>query len=441
MLSLGDKTELFVDDYLIEKSENIELDILRPERREVVFKIDTKIEGNVSAYHSVVTIPETGQVYLYYRTNHGFALAISDDGIHFERANDLRLYPEIKDIKNMVFRGMPADHNFAPVYDDNPDCPKEQKFKAIGFNGWPNAKLVAFSSPDGIHWKLMREEPIITEGMFDSLNTAFWDKSAGVYRCYSRYFKKTEEEKKIVKNLDNFAADVGKRAIQSCTSVDFLDWTKPVPNTYNGVEAPFHFYTNSIRTVPGAEHILVGFPMRFSDERKKVDEHVEGGVSDCVFISSRDGKEWTMRDSRPWIYPGIDKRQWTERNFQVSAGFVDKNDEFSFYVINSYHWDDEYIVRYTIPKHRFGYAYSKKGEFLTKPFILNGNVLTFNYNTSAIGTLTVNVVNENGEPVKNHCYEMYGNEIAHPIDLSDLKGEKLRLKIKLEDAFLYAISC
>jgi hypothetical protein len=35
--------------------------------------------------------------------------------------------------------------------------------------------LIALASPDGLHWHKMREEPVLTEGPFDTLNIPFWD--------------------------------------------------------------------------------------------------------------------------------------------------------------------------------------------------------------------------------------------------------------------------
>lgn len=145
---------------------------------------------------------------------------------------------------------------------------------------------VAFASPDGIHWRKMQDAPVITRGAFDSLNVAFWDKAAGRYRCFSRYF------------------DHGKRAIQSATSEDFLRWTEPVPHQYAPGVPLEHFYTNATVPCPGAPHILLSLPKRFVPERKKVVAHPDTGVSDAIFLSSRDDElaavvTWKTRPDVP----------------------------------------------------------------------------------------------------------------------------------------------
>jgi len=60
------------------------------------------------------------------------------------------------------------------------------------------------------------------------------------------------------------------------------------------------------------------------------------------------------------------------------------------------------------------------GSFVTKPFVLEGDRLTFNYNTSAVGTLGVTVLDEAGEPIEGCSFEVYGNELAYPVELAAL---------------------
>jgi len=425
MMTLGNKNELFVDGFLIESSENTELGILAPQKRETVFTFDKAWEGAFSTYYSIFQHPETKLFYLYYRglpvLDHDgpeiTCLATSEDGIHFSRVYTGE--------DNAVLKGMRACHNFAPFYDMNPECPKNERFKAVGFAPKEQgAALIGFYSEDGIRWSQYGSEPLIKGGGFDSLNTVFWDTETKKYRCYSRYFAEGE--------------GIGIRAIRSCESSDFLNWTPFTNNTYNGGNAPVHhFYTNSTRPIPRAEHILAAFPMRFVENRKKTDSHSAAGLSDCVFLSSRDGYDWTVHNDRPWIYPEPDERLWTQRNFIVAAGIAETGNEFSLYVSHHYAWDDSSLVRYTVPRLRFGYVYSLDGSFVTKPFVLDGKRLTFNYNTSAVGSLFITVLDENGTVLLET--EAYGNEFELPIELSEHKGKTLRLKIGLKDAYLYSI--
>jgi hypothetical protein len=68
--------------------------------------------------------------------------------------------------------------NFMVFRDDNPACPPEKKYKAIGVdytevNGETTECLNLFYSEDAIHFTFDRI--LTTDGAFDSLNVCFWD--------------------------------------------------------------------------------------------------------------------------------------------------------------------------------------------------------------------------------------------------------------------------
>lgn len=440
-IDFGGRTEMLIDDYLVERLENARFEINRPERREEVLRFQKPWEGRGSLACSAFR--HEGQVYLYYRgypdgaDDHSAlqtaCLALSGDGTVFKRAGINRIaYGENKR-NNIVWMG-PEAHNFIPFYDANPACKPEDRFKAIA-GTLALGGLFALSSADGIAWRKMSEQPVITQGAFDSLNTAFYDAAAGLYRCYSRYW------------LDGDFA--GLRAIQSCVSADFLHWSDPVPNRYNGGDNTEHLYTNAAAPVPGAQHMLVMFPMRFVPDRKKVESHPGKGVSDAVFFSSRDGVHWSDPFQTAWIPPSLDERTWTQRNFITASGIVETGDAFSLYVEERYMWDNCAIVRYEVPKFRFGCvcADARGGFLLTRPLVPGAAGLMINYATSAAGALSVAAVEPDGKTIDGfgfeQCGELYGNELEKEVrwggkPFGALRGREIRLRFMLRDARLYA---
>lgn len=438
----GGRTEMFIDDYLVERLENARFAINRPERREEVLAFQKPWEGRGSLACSAFW--HEGQVYLYYRGypdgeddasgRQTACLALSGDGIHFERAGINRIAYGESRRNNIVWMG-PEAHNFLPFYDTNPACPGGERFKAIA-GTLALGGLFAFVSADGILWRKMSETPVVTRGAFDSLNTAFYDPAAGLYRCYSRYWLK-----------GGFS---GFRAIQSCVSDDFLHWSGPVPNRYGGGDNTEHYYTNAAAPVPGAEHMLVMFPMRFVPDRKKVESHPGKGVSDAVFFSSRDGIEWSDPFKTAWIPPSLDERTWTQRNFITASGIIETGGGFSLYVEERYMWDNCAIVRYEVPRFRFGCvcADARGGYLLTRPLVPNAARLMVNYSTSAPGALSAAATGPDGEPIEGfgfeQCGELYGNEIEKEIrwggkPFDALRGREIRLRFLLRDARLYAV--
>ena len=195
--------------------------------------------------------------------------------------------------------------------------------------------------------------------------------------------------------------------------------------------------------------MLVSFPMRYVPGRTKLESYKSKGVSDAVFLSGRDGVNWSEPFKTAWIAPSLNERNWTQRNYITVAGIIESDNEFSFYVEERYMWDDCAIVRYTLPKYRFGslYANNDSGQLLTKPFIFEGNGLFLNYATSATGYISVAVLDEGGNVIPGfgfeECGEIYGNELQKEVvwggkSLADLSGKKMRLSITLNDAHLYA---
>lgn len=439
VVEISSRWELFVDDWLIESFRDARLRLNTPVRQEVVLVTDKPWEGVDSAYYSV--IHDGNRVRLYYR---GYCPADADgrqvtcmaesaDGIHFTRPN-LGLYTfNGSKQNNIIWQGVEA-HNFAPFLDTNPDGKPSERYKALA---GINSKLYAFASPDGIHWRKLQADPVITEGTFDSLNTAFYDTVLHRYRCYSRYF------------LDS--GYQGARAIQGCTSTDFVHWDKPQPNRYREGVPRQHFYTNATRPVPDAPHILVSFPKRFYPERTKRANYKEAGLSDSAFMSSRDGLNWERAFLEAWVRPGQDEKNWTQRSNMPAAGIVQMSpNEYMMYISEHYEWPDNRLRRLTLRKHGFASVHADfaGGEFTTRLIHLTGKHLVLNYATSAFGSVLVEILDAEGKPIEGFTAKdmepLFGDEIEAKIrwkqsTLSSLKGKTVRLRLLLKDADIYAL--
>jgi len=435
-IDIGSRVEPFVDGQLIDRLAGADLTLQHPIRREVVLVTDMSWEGPSSGYFTA--IQDGATVRIYYRgycpvddsKKQVTCMVESSDGIHFTRPKlGLFAFGGSRD-NNIVWRGVES-HNFAPLLDRNPACPPDERYKALG--GIAPA-LWAFASPDGIHWKRKGDHPALTHGTFDSLNTAFWDDRAKLYRCYSRYF------------------DGEVRAIQSSTSKDFLNWTEPVPNRYAAGIPHDQFYTNGTRPCLGAEHILLSFPSRFVPERTKLPNYHDPGVSDSVFMTSRDGLNWDRMFLDGWLRTGPDDRNWSQRSNMPACGIVSVDpNEFSMYATEHYQWPDNRLRRISIRK--FGWASvhapRRGGEMVTRPIVFSGRSLCINYATSAAGSIRVEIQDADGSPIPGYRLEemdtLFGDELNRPVtwkgstDVSKLSGRTVRLRFVLQDADLFSL--
>jgi hypothetical protein len=440
--SIGSRLELFVDDWLIQRLQGASLQLHAPVEREVALPFDRPWEGIWSACASYLRVGD--EYRMYYRglpeeqALQVTGVATSRDGITFQRPSlGLYEYNGSRD-NNIVWTG-DASHNLTPFEDLNPAALPEERFKAIGTVQWQGRPaLAALVSPDGYHWRRWREEPIITDGAFDSHNIAFWDAHRG---CYVAFYRDFRGGKKLYE---------GVRAIKYASSHDFLHWTPGQWEDY-GSTPEEHLYTNATTAYFRAPHIYLSFPMRFLPERTAVPEHGHTGVSDAVLKSSRDGVHW-HRFMEGFMRPGRERDNWTQRSHTPSWGIVQTApDEISLYWVEHYAHPTCRQRRGSLRLDGFvsvnaGYG---GGELLTRPLVFTGRELVLNYATSAAGSVRVEVQDPEGHPIPGYtlddCPEMYGDEIDGVVrwqggSVADAyPGRPVRLRLALKDADLYAL--
>ena len=442
-INVGSRLELFVDDYLIDRMTTAVLELQHPTPRELSMVYDKPWEGNDCTYHTVFQDVELYR--MYYRGNNWdpktgqssgecVCYAQSTDGISWERP-ELGLEEFVGSKKNNIIWKGYGSHNFAPFRDPNPKCKPDEKYKALG--GGP---LKAFKSPDGIHWSLMQEEPVITNGDFDSQNLAFWDSVRGRYVDFHR------------KSRD------GYRDIMTCTSDDFLHWSEPVFLEYPG-SLKEHLYTNQITPYCRAPHLFFGFPKRFLPSRSVLPDHLPG-VSDGLLMTSRDGLHF-KRWGEAFIRPGLQRERWGHRNNLTAWGIVaTKSDipnapeELSIYSTENYNFamtEPSRLRRFTLRVDGFVSVRAPLagGEMVTKPIVFEGKELVINFSTSAAGSVRVEIQDAEGQPVPGYelaeSVEIFGDQIERVVawkggsNASQLAGKPVRLRFVIKDADLYSM--
>lgn len=437
-IDIGPRLEPLWDDYLIEKMDGVRLTLHHPVPQEEVFRFDAPWEGPTSAY---VTYLYDGAKYrMYYRGSGDpgshvevCCVAESADGIHWTRPK-LGLFEFNGSKENNIVWMVAGGHAFAPFKDPNPAAKRDEIYKAVApENAGARANVLnAFVSSDGYHWKQVDGPPIITDGNFDSQNLAFWDTQRGEYVCYYRGYRNSLRE------------------IKRATSKDFVHWTAGEWVTYTGAP-PEQLYTNAITPYFRAPHIYVGFPKRFVPDRKAIESHKEMGVSDGVFMSSRDGLVF-HRWPEAFMRPGLDPLNWTDRNVMAAWGILElKPGEVSIYYSQHYRHPSAHMVRATIRTDGFVSinADSSGGEFVTKPLVFEGKELVINYSTSAPGEVVIELQDAAGMPspgfTMDDCPPIYGDEIERVVkwksgsDASSLAGRPIRLRVKMKDADIYSI--
>jgi len=455
VVELGARRELFVDDYLIERLQGVELRLQKPVPCNVAIDHDVPWEGNASAYH---TLFQDGKLFrAYYRGSHYnppdrytpvVCYAESRDGIEWYRPELGLVNFKGSTRNNIIWDGI-GSLNFTPFRDPNPDCREGEEYKALGSphaNTQTEQALYAFKSSDGVHWSLLSEKPVMDHtvgaNVFDSQNLAFYDPLRG---CYVEFHRDSI-----------YPGGVRYRQIMTCTSKDFRRWTKPRLLDFG--DAPLeHLYTNAVTPYHRAPHIYMGFPKRLSPDRR-MSGNMAGGVSDGVFMTSRDGLHF-KRWGEAFVRPGLQRDRWETRNNMTAWGILETaNDlptaprELSIFTSEGFYGGGAArLRRFAMRMDGFVSANAplKGGELVTRPFAFEGSALSLNTGTSAAGTVRVEIQDGDGKALKGYalrdCDEIYGDYLERTVtwkgsaDVGALAGKPVRLRFALSDADLYSL--
>lgn len=504
-VEIGSRLELMVDDYLVAQlGGGARRRLNSPVPRDIALQLDAPWEGNASGGFTV--FEDDGRYRMYYRGQHfvyaGKELgtpggkyvcyAESADGIHWERP-ELGLVEFGGSKKNNILMdaGEILNGMFSPFKDGNPGCSDEARYKAFSLMQRGDARgLWAYGSPDGIQWSAMSDGPVITEGLLDTQNLAFWDGVRGEYRAYHRNefrLPQTGEEPYGVHPIQASSGGHGVgaqgslrgsrfgRDILTATSSDFINWTDSVYVNYNEGR-PSELYTNQVTPYYRAPHLFLGFPTRYvergwSEEleslpelehrrmRAAISERYGAAVTDGMFMSSRDGYSFTLWPES-FIRPGLRPvENWTYGdNFQnwgivtTPSAIAGAPDELSFYVREGY-WRDgaSTLRRYSMRVDGFASVQAplSGGELVTKPLIFSGCELVLNFSASAAGNIQVELLRDQmNSPVEGFslkdCVEVLGDDPERVVrwkggrELGNLAGTPVRLRFVLRDAELFS---
>lgn len=456
ILNIGSRLELFIDNYLIGKLDNVSLRLHEPIDKGVVLKFDNPWEGPFSAYCTVIKDDDTFR--LYYRgiptagndgrSEEHTCYAESNNGINWTKPN-LKIYEIDGTLNNNVIlsNAAPVTHNFSPFLDTQKGVNPKQKYKALG--GLEKTGLIPYVSEDGIHWNNLQKGPVITgrKSDFDSQNVAFWSEEEQMYICYYRTWV-SENDKRF-------------RSVARTTSEDFIHWTNPVEMDFG--DTPFeNLYTNQTSPYFRAPHIYISVAARFMKNRQvisgeeakklKVNPKYFNDCSDAILMTTRGGNKYDRTFMESFIRPGIGLQNWVSRSNYPALNIVQTGaDEMSIYVNQDYAQPTAHLHRYTLRIDGFVSVNApfKGGEIITKPFRFSGDKLFINFSTSAAGYVKVEILDLHGNKTKGfeleNSSEIIGNEIEKEVswkgkpNLNELSGKPIKLRFVMKDADLYSI--
>lgn len=493
MINIRSRRELFFDDYLVDTEKSTVPTVYnKPVKRERLFDFDAPWEENGALYHNMVKKTD-GTYLMYYMTGYRdekigryvrrIAVIESKDGIHWTRpeltVSGIEKFP----VSNMISGEMDFYDNMFCFYDVNPNCPEDERYKAV-YGEWANG-LFAYKGSDGYKYnfypadwseyempKPFGDYPPIGDPKryptllmtakesrcyFDSLNTIHYLPEEGKYVAFVRGFHV---------DGDDFPPDPdvpeAKRDIRRSESEDFVHWTMPERLIYDD-DFDYQTYTNCIQRYYRAPHIMIGFPTRYVPRPEWNDsfEKLPGvesrrvrlrgkSITDNVFMTSRDGKHW-KRCNEAFMTPGPEQpNNWIYGDCYVCYGMIETPSDvpgadpvLSMYGSQRYEGRPSGLYRYEMRIDGFAAkkATLEPQKLVTKPFTFEGKELEINFATSALGYIKFTLRAEDGSEI--HTSEVFGDKIDRIVgfengSVADFAGKTVVLEAEMSDASLYS---
>jgi len=473
VITLGDRRELFVDRYLIDRMEGTHLRLHEPVSAGIALHIDRPWEGPDNFGLSVIR--HQGRYCLYYRgwpdiegvQNGVGCVALSEDGIAWTRpALNLYAHPGWENNNIIISEAGLPELSFPCTawVDTRPGVPDDERIKAVTSEPVSGEKHTAMWDPGGAKRMVLwlsadgfcfRRDParsqLVTalDNAFDGGNTLFWSEAEQQYVLYFRICDTVE--------------GIRRRTMARATSTNLVDWSEPVPMSY-GNTLREQFYVNNTQPYFRAPHIYLAPAARFMEGRRALTEAQASAIessysdscndcADAVLLTSRAGSTcYDRMFMESFVHPGPGVENWVTRaNYPLTGIHPCGPDRIMFFVCRHYTQKSWHIERVLLRTDGFASLTAPwaGGELVTKPLTFAGQTLEINYRTGAPGFVRVEILAVDGTPIAgftlDDCPEIIGDEIERIVawrqgtDVSCLAGQPVRLRFVMKDADLFAM--
>ena len=457
-IQIGSEEQLFLDDYIIERVENITRCINPAVKHPAgpVLQPDKEWEKNLALLFGRVMVDDDEKLFKmwYYCDGGQLAYAISKDGINWDKPALDVVIREGQKTNLVIERGSMGYlyENFGVIKDENdPDPMRRYKagFVSIQY-GYQGANEDPFHraqrrglgvaiSPDGTHFTL--ENDFASDEISD-ISHVFWDPSIHKYVIFGRTRLTSDR-------LNNRWKKWGwGRAVTRIESGDFRTWSQGELVMAADADDPqgTEIYSMSVFPYQG---LYIGCVQMFYGLENQGNLNIQLAVS-------RDGRQFTRVQPRdPFIAEG-NVGSWDRFNIAVGdLPPVEVNDELWFYYSGRTYRHSPYKGKDSGPNSgAIGLAKIKRGRFLaleasfdggkmiTKPLSFTGTNLFINGNTS-YGSIEVSLLDESGKLINSFQSSVSGqNSVEIPLrfgeaGLADLAGHPVKIQFDISNARLY----
>lgn len=426
-VSLAPGPHLFLDDFLIDRSEGVTRAIQTPARDLPGPVVTGREDGNFQPYVTVLRDPKAGRFRMWYDVAESASQAHigyleSEDGVHWLRPHRVLSDPDRIQVG-------------AGVIDEGPAFPDAAKrFKLAT---WHDGGMKIAVSPDGLVWKPLAPGVLLPHN--HDINSLHWDPTRKRYLALVSSYGPGPTWKGT------------RRHTLESTSPDLIHWEQPWPiltpdDTKDQGETQFYCMSG----VLARGDLLIGMLKVLRDDLPADPGGPAAGLGYTVLAWSHDGKSWT-RDREPFLdrdsRPGAWDHAMSWADCQLPAG------EQVFIYYGGYarghkveRFTERQIGLVRIRRDRYVARQAEQEGTLRTPLVtLSGRSMTLNADARG-GEIRVRLLDPAGKPLAGFSFEdcrpVTEDSLAAPVQwkraLERLKGRPVRLGFSLRRAKLFA---
>ncbi len=450
---VGSEKQLFIDDELIESSENINFVVHPPRKDERPCLVADKAweSMSISAYTNV--LKEDGKYRLWYEAwdssyksdfDGRLCYTESEDGVNWEKPSlGLVEFQGNRD-NNIVFHDRDGYGFHGHALFTDPSATEEERYKLLYMakggtrkDQWNTCMRGAYSS-DGIRWH--KYDGILADHLSDTQTVVRFDRETGKYIGYFRIWRP-------------FGREGSWRGIGRSETGNFLKWPKnpaPVLGPDDDDPPDMDLYTNAYYQYPYATNAHFIFTACF---------YHEPDTLEIQLATSRDGINWRRDDRRAFVPLGPEG-SWDDRCIYMGSGVLREGDGLWQYYTgyrNRHGESSPDRNRYRgaltrVVSRLDGFVSAscqyREGYLVTVPLVFSGRELELNCDAGAGGWVRAELLDKQGKPIPgyslNDCDIIHWNNIARRItwqaksDLVALAGQPVQIRLIMRSADLYA---
>ncbi len=304
-------------------------------------------------------------------------------------------------------------------------------------------------SPDGLNWKQL-PDPLVIEHC-DTQVVATYDQRLRKYVMYTRNWMVGPRSPRAPDDRGLSWLNVGRRSIGRAVSDDFRRFPLSRIILEPGPEflPSDTLYTNCYTTIPGAPDHHLLFPTVW---------HTSDDSCSVVLASSHDGRVWHYLPGGPVLTTGP-FGQWDGGCVFASPNLVELPDGRFVLPYTGYLFPHKYPrgqwrfqTGYAVwPKGRLvALEAAVRGEFATVAVMPPGRKLRINALTQRAGSILVEVVGQNGQPIAGNTFAdatpIIGDQFRTVVtwkdkdDLGHKDGESIFLRFRMDKAKLFGLA-